>query len=190
MCLEVYWVLCIMHGRCALEGAHFIWASVLTHEEGSLKRHHINQKQTQSSTKLATKASLLHIYFSKGYFCVWNQRSFLMWASYYSSLLPQGILSQTYVPTLVFSQSCHTSTHCSFSIHDILLEWNSYGSSFSSSAWQMSIHPTTQTSGKPWRPFWNIFTLYGPRRMYQSLCSHLLRLPWQQVPQPWGLKQL
>lgn len=63
MCLQVYWVLYRMYWR--LEVVNLIWASVLSDEEGSFKWHQRNQKQTQSNTKLATKISLLHIYFSK-----------------------------------------------------------------------------------------------------------------------------
>lgn len=71
LCLQVSWVLCIMHWGCAPEGTNFFQASVLTHEEGSFKWHQINQKQTQSNTKPATKTFLLHIYFSKRcfFFC-------------------------------------------------------------------------------------------------------------------------
>ena len=64
-----------------------------------------------------------------------------------SRLPPSRHLPQTYVPALMFSQSCHASSHCSFSIHDILLDWNSYGSCFSNSERQMSVHSTTQPSG-------------------------------------------
>lgn len=92
MYLQVYWVLYRMYWR--LEVVNFIWASVLSDEEGSFKWHQRNQKQTQSNTKLATKISLLHIYFSKRCAFSWNQRSFLIWASCYSSLLPHGVLLQ------------------------------------------------------------------------------------------------
>lgn len=188
LCLEAYGVLCIMHWRCALEGANFIRAWVLTHEEGSFKWHQRNQKQTQSSTKLATKASLLPIYFSKRYFRVRESKVL----HNVSILLLQPSPSQYLTPNLCPYSSVLSVLSCfvTLLIHDVLLEWNSYGFSFSSSAWQMSIHPATQHLGKPWKPFWNICTLYAMRTMCHSLSSCLLGLPWQKVSQPWGLKQL